>query len=193
MFPLFPIPTGSPSLKTIFTTAIINTLVDLGAKSAYDHATKRDEEEFNRGKATGEQRAKAEYAEKLQRFTQAVTARMADNTRFYDPVLAVMTVGYAYAAARHGGVTGAMRTEIDEFVMGQSQRHFPPHLRQKLDAIAATPPDAITAHAAAMALAPDAMQICSMLIALLQASPDTAGATQGYAFALAWEQIKSAA
>jgi len=117
---LFLIPIGLTLGETLLAAAA-SAIVGYGAKSAYDHFSDRDEAEFNRGKAHGEQRAKAEHVEKLRRFAQAMETRMADSKTCFDVILAVMTVGYAYAAAHDGTVTNAKRTEIAEFVIGQSQ------------------------------------------------------------------------
>lgn len=188
MLPLFLVPIGY-TLSEVLLAAAAGTVV----KAIYDRITGREEAEYNRGKAHGEQRAKAAYEQKLQRLLQAVQATRADEKAYFNVILAVMTVGYTYAAARDGKVTPAIRTEITEFVIGQSQGHLPVELQNSLNKVAANPPDVTTARQVVLSLAPDCMRICDMLIAILEANPWESGNPQGHAFAVAWQQLKSKA
>lgn len=178
-------PLGYPLVETLLTVAI-----GVAAKRIYDKCTDRDGDAFNRGYAAGEQRAKAEHEKKLRRLTQAMAKHVAESKTYFDVILAVMTVGYAHAAACNGRVTQAQRAEITEFVIGQSLGHLPLHLQQRLDAIAATPPNLSTAYAAVMQLAPGALPICDLLIDILDANPSTSHGNRKQA--AAWSQLKTA-
>lgn len=180
----------------IETLLVVATSIVIGyeAKNAVRRITGKDDiAVFNRGVAAGERRAKAAYEEKLQRFKQAMESRTADSKSYFDTVLAVITVGYAHAASCDGKVTMTKRTEVDEFVVGQSLSKLPPQLRLKLDEIASNPPDVQTAYAAVMKIAPDSMEICDMLIALLDMNPNASPATHTPGFTNVWNQLKAAA
>lgn len=186
---LFLAPIGFTLVQTL-AAAVASVAVGVAAKSIYDECTDRDDEAFNRGQAAGEQRAKAAHEEKLRRLTQAMETHMAKSKNYFDVILAVMTVGYAHAAACNGRVSHVQRTEITEFVIGQSLCYLPPNLQQMLNAIATTPPNLSTAYAAVMQLAPGALPICDLLIDILDANPSTSHGNRKQASV--WAQLKAA-
>lgn len=162
-------------------------------KEVYDYATDRDGKSERRGEQRGEARAKTEYGLQMQRFEIAMQQKCADEERYFDVVLAVTTVGYAYAAAIDGEVTEKKRGYIDDFVCGQATTRLPPRLRRKLKDLFLAPPDAETAYQDATAIAPDAMELCDMIIELLTTSSEGAASRSARNFLKSWQQLKSAA
>lgn len=158
-------------------------------KTAYDHATDRDASSEKKGEA----RAKAEYDARLSRFEKSMQAIRAHDKQYFDVILAVATVGYAYAAAYDGAVSEEMRDYINDFVAGQAVGHLPPNLSRKLNDLFKNPPDVETAYENAIALAPNAIEICDMIIELLAEISEWSTSRPARKFELSWNQLKAAA
>ena len=159
------------------------------AKEAYDSATGRDASSEKRG----EVRAKAEYDIQRNRFEQEMQEKLAHDKHYFNVVLAVATVGYSYAAAHDGAVSEEMRDYINDFVAGQSANHLPPRLKMKLNGLFKNTPDVDTAHEIAMKLAPNAMELCDMVIYLLAENWEQSNSSAARKFVQYWNQLRAAA
>ncbi|OIR01268.1 hypothetical protein GALL_167400 [mine drainage metagenome] len=158
------------------------------AKTAYDSASDRDGG-FER---QGESRAKAAADFQLSQFEKAVKELRADENMYFNVILAVATVGYAYAAS-YGEVSDDMRNYIDDFVAGQGAEHLPPGFRQGLNELLTSPPNVELAYASAMALAPNAIVHCNTIIELLAERFEGSTSLTAQEFVSNWNQLKAAA
>ena len=155
LVPLIPALTVTIGEAVAYATACVVT--GYVAKTAYDSVSDRDGG-FER---QGESRAKAEYDTRLSRFERAMQEMRAHDKHYFDVILAVATVGYAYAA-RNGEVFLA-------------------------------PPDVNTAYENAMALAPNAIELCDMIIDLLAEKAEGSSSLTRQKFVSSWNQLKAAA
>lgn len=185
--PLVPALTVTIGEALAYATASIVT--GYVAKSVYDSATDRDASSEKRG----ESRAKAKCDTQLNRLEKAMQDIRAHDKHYFDVILAVTTVGYAYAAAYDGEVSEEMRDYINDFVAGQSASHLPPSLHQKLSGLFKVPPDVETAYENAMALAPHAIELCDMIIDLLAEKSGRSTSRTVQEFVSSWNQLKAAA
>jgi hypothetical protein len=183
------VPVISVTIGEALAYAAAGTVLGYAAKETYDSYTDRDGSSEKRG----ESRAKAEYDTRLSRFEQAMQEMRAHDKHYFDVILAVATVGYAYAAAYDGEVSEEMRDYINDFVAGQGAGHLPPSLRRKLNDLFKAPPDVDTAYENAMVLAPNAIELCDMIIELLAERLEGSNSLAARKFVSSWSQLKAAA
>jgi hypothetical protein len=120
----------------------------------------------------------------------------ADQRTHLNIIQAAAVVGYAYAAATHGGLTDNMRDEINAFVSGAIFDKLPQDIRNKLDRAALHPFDAATAYRLAQEASPDAISLCDLVIDMVRAMADPSKCTKSAKeriFLANWERLKAAA
>lgn len=177
----------------IFVVIPLCLVAGVASKAAYDHFTGRDDKSEARGGKRAHASVKAEYEAKLSRFETAMRELRREDKRCLDALIAISTVGYAYAAACEGTLSIKSRTQIDEFVSGQMGAYLPARFRKTLDGIATAPPDVATAYQAACRLAPDVIVKCDLVIELLTEMYQWSYSQGGQAFRSAWQEMKAAA
>lgn len=164
-----------------------------GGKAAYDYFTRRDTKSEERGEQRAKASAKAEYEAKLSQFEAAMREVRKEDKRSRDTLLAISTVGYAYAAACAGSLSIEVRTQIDEFVSGQMGDYLPASFRNALNEVSSNPPGVATAYKAACQLAPDVIDKCDLVIDLLTEEFQWSRSCDGQTFRSAWQNMKAAA
>lgn len=184
------------TLADVIVTAAVAVTTGYATKTAYDHFTDRDKKSEHRGEKWGEAKAKAEYDIKLRQYENRMERFRADQNTHLNVIQAVAVVGYAYAAARHGGLTDEIRDEINAFVSGAIFDKLPLEIRKRLDQAALHPFDAATAYQLVQKVSPDAIDLCDLVIDMVRAMSEPSRYTKSInekEFLTNWEQLKAAA
>jgi hypothetical protein len=184
------------TLADVIVAATVAATTGYATKTAYDHFTDRDKKSEHRGEKWGEAKAKAEYDIKLRQFENRMERFQSDQKTHLNVIQAAAVVGYAYAAARHGGLTDEIRDEINAFVSGAIFDKLPLDIRTKLDQVARHPLDAANAYRLAQKASPDAIDLCDLVIDMVRAMSEPSRHTKSIEekeFLANWERLKAAA
>jgi uncharacterized membrane protein YebE (DUF533 family) len=135
-------PIGAVTLAGAAVGAGIGGLAGAAA-AAHDKSQKRKARQLG----AEEERAKnASKVERLVRALEEAEQRMNEDRAYFDLLIAMYAVGVAVAAC-DGSIADEERRDIREFVAGVGSSELPEHVKERIAALEANPPDFATAMA----------------------------------------------
>ena len=139
-----------------------------------------------------EERAKAEYAKRLEEihsYMEAMQKDIKDWDRFGDQLIAMAAVGFACANC-DGDIHPQELTEIDEFIAGANHSELPPRVKRRLNELRQEPPNLKTAFELAKTAKVKFSLLDNVIDVVMHA--DDRVHEKEKAFMNAWHKMKSA-